>query len=275
MKENLDPDTVNSFSDEWSRFDQLKLSMAECQKIFNEYFAIFPWSKISENSIGFDMGCGTGRWAKIMAGRVGHLYCIDPSAALSVAKKNLSKATNVSFIQASVDDQPLLLNSQDFGYSLGVLHHVPDTSAAIQACVAMLRPGAPFLAYLYYAFDNRPMLFKLTWQCSDVLRRFICKLPRKLKNVITDILATLIYFPLSRVSLLAERMGLNIEPWPLSYYRHHSFYTMRTDSRDRFGTPLEQRFTRKEIRTMMESAGLIDVRFSNKAPYWCVVGVKK
>ena len=40
-------------------------------------------------------------------------------------------------------------NSMDFGYSLGVLHHIPDTKEALQKCVSKLKPGAPFLVYLY------------------------------------------------------------------------------------------------------------------------------
>ena len=79
---------------------------------------------------------------------------------------------------------------------------------------------------------------------------------------------------MARIGLLAERAGLNVSSWPLSHYRHHSFYTMRTDSRDRFGTPLEQRFTRQEISNMLQTAGLKDVHFSNKVPFWCAVGVK-
>lgn len=61
---------------------------------------------------------------------------------------------------------------------------------------------------------------------------------------------------------------------PLGFYRHLSFYTMRTDALDRFGTRLEQRFTRKQIQSMMESAGLINIRFSDDAPYWCAVGIR-
>ena len=275
MKKNLDADTVKSFGDEWSRFDQSELPTAEAQRIFDEYFAVFPWDKLPKNASGFDMGCGSGRWAKLMAPRVGHLHCIDPSSALEVAKSTLSSETNVTFHRSSVDDCPLPPNSQDFGYSLGVLHHVPDTEKAIRACVALLKPRAPFQVYLYYAFDNRSPLFKLAWRCSDLLRRFICKLPSTVKHLVTDILAALVYFPLARLSLLAECLGLAVASIPLSYYRSHSFYTMRTDSRDRFGTPLEQRFTRKEIAAMMETAGLCDVRFSDGAPYWCAVGIKR
>ena len=49
---------------------------------------------------------------------------------------------------------------------------------------------------------------------------------------------------------------------------------MRTDSRDRFGTPLEQRFTRSEIKSMMQEAGLDEIHFSNQSPFWCAVGKK-
>ena len=272
---NIDKVTVDSFGDEWSHFDQIELSPTEANRIFNEYFMVFPWDKLPKDATGFDMGCGSGRWAKLVAPRVGHLHCIDPSSALDVAKFALASDTNVTFHSASVDESPLPLNSQDFGYSLGVLHHVPDTALAIKSCVAMLKSGAPFLVYLYYAFDNRSWLFKLLWSGSDLLRKVICRLPSKLKHFVTDILATIVYFPLARLSFLAEIIGFKVSSIPLSYYRNHSFYTMRTDSRDRFGTPLEKRFTRNEIIIMMNDAGLENVRFSDSLPYWCAVGIKR
>ena len=50
---------------------------------------------------------------------------------------------------------------------------------------------------------------------------------------------------------------------------------MRTDSRDRFGTILEKRFSQFEIKKMMEKASLVDVKFSANEPFWCAVGIKK
>lgn len=275
MKRNLDPATVDSFGDEWSRFDQSAMADTEAESIFAEYFAVFPWDGLPTNPSGFDMGCGSGRWARLMAPRVGHLHCIDPSGALDVARKMLASHGNVSFHSASVDDLPLPLDSQDFGYSLGVLHHIPDTADAMRSCVSMLKPGAPFLVYLYYAFDNRPAAFRLAWRCSDALRQVVSHLPAPVKHCVTDLLALVVYLPLARSSKVLEKMGLDVSNIPLSYYRDHSWYTMRTDARDRFGTPLEQRFTQGEIRTMMESAGLRDIRFSDKAPFWCALGTKQ
>ena len=60
--------------------------------------------------------------------------------------------------------------------------------------------------------------------------------------------------------------------FPLGYYRHCRLYTLRTAARDRFGTPLERRFSRAQIRAMWSVAGLVDLQFSPRAPYWCVAG---
>jgi hypothetical protein len=106
------------------------------------------------------------------------------------------------------------------------------------------------------------------------MRSGIARMPHGAKNATTDLLAAAVYWPLARVSWLGEKLGLNTESLPLHSYRNSSFYTMRTDSRDRFGTPLEQRFTREQIRAMMEAAGLRDVVFSENEPYWHAVGTK-
>jgi SAM-dependent methyltransferase len=271
---NIDHQVVLSFGDEWSRFDQSGLPKKDARRLFEDYFAIFPWKHLPQDAEGFDMGCGSGRWASFVSPRVRLLHCIDPSGALEVARKNLSGFGNVKFHSGSVDSPDLPISSQDFGYSLGVLHHVPDTAAGIRSCVSLLKPGAPLLLYLYYAFDNRSIGYRAIWRITDLMRRLIIRLPPRLKHRATDILAILVYFPLARMCLLLERFGISVDSVPLSAYRHLSFYTMRTDSRDRFGTPLEQRFTRDQISEMCTSAGLVDLSFSPQAPYWCVVGFK-
>ncbi|HEY8033758.1 MAG TPA: class I SAM-dependent methyltransferase [Methylocella sp.] len=272
---NIDPSTVSSFGDEWSRFDQAGLSDLEAQKIFDEYFAVFPWVDLPPKAEGFDMGCGSGRWARRVAPRVWRLNCIDPSDAIEVARKSLAGCANVSFYRAGVNDQSLPPESQDFGYSLGVLHHVPDTATAIRSCVDLLKPGAPLLLYLYYSFENRPWWFRAIWRGTDLARRSISRLPARLKHLTTDAIALLVYLPLARLARMLEWRGVSVAGLPLAYYRNHSFYTMRTDARDRFGTPLEQRFTRRQIKEMMERAGLVNICFSDAAPFWCAVGVKR
>ena len=250
------------------------MSTIEAQKAFEIYFAVFPWADLRPDAEGFDMGCGSGRWARWVAPKVGRLHCIDPSIAIDVARKNLADLSNLSFERGGVDDHSLPPSSQDFGYSLGVLHHVPNTAQAIRCCAELLKPGAPLLLYLYYAFENRPCWFRTIWRLTDPVRRLICRLPALLKHLVTDAIAFFVYWPLATLSRISERLGANVNNVPLSSYRHSSFYTMRTDARDRFGTPLEQRFNRRQICDMMERAGLTDIRFSDGEPFWCVVGFR-
>lgn len=276
MGRNIDYETVLGFGDEWTRFDQRQLSEAECRQLFVRYFRIFPWDQLPKEAHGFDFGCGSGRWAKLVAPKVGRLHCIDASeAAIVVARTNLRDITNCEFHVALADELPPTVSSMDFGYSLGVLHHIPDTEAALLACVERLKPGAPFLLYLYYAFDNRPRWFRLLWRVSEVARRIISCMPMGFRYAMTQVIAAAIYYPLARLSWLLEGMGLKVDGFPLSAYRAQSFYVMRTDALDRFGTKLEQRFTATQIRRMMDRAGLDQITFSNSVPYWCAVGFKK
>ncbi len=273
---NLDQDTVEGFGDEWSTFSHQNFDLEQLREQFNRYFALFDWQSLPDNAEGFDLGCGSGRWAGFVASNIAKLHCIDASEkALEVAKENLASRKNCVFHCASVESIPLDDDSMDFGYSLGVLHHVPDTQAGITSCVKKLKSGAPFLIYLYYAFDNKPMWFRFIWKLSDALRRLIASFPFKPRLLISQLIAITIYLPLARLSLLIEKSGMSVDNIPLSAYRSMPFYVMRTDALDRFGTKLEQRFSKDEIEGMLATAGLERIVFHDHVPYWCALGYKK
>ena len=275
ISENIDKITVKGFGEEWSQFDQSGLSADELNDRFDEYFDLFPWDELTVDAQGFDLGCGSGRWAKLVSPKVGKLHCIDPSSeALEVAKINLQNNNNCKFHKASVDQIPLDNSSMDFGYSLGVLHHIPDTQEALNSCVKKLKIGAPLLIYIYYFFDNRTRWYKILWKISDLLRLFISRLPFFLKLIISQLIAFLIYWPLASISLYLEKLGVEVKNIPLSFYRKCSFYTMRTDALDRFGTRLEKRFTKAEVIQMMHNAGLSRIIVSNSSPFYKAIGYK-
>jgi SAM-dependent methyltransferase len=275
---NIDPHVAAGFGHEWSTFRQSEseFSSADREAIFHSYFDIFPWDQLRPNPVGIDVGCGSGRWSTMVAPKVGHLHLLDASEdALAVARQNLAEAANVSFHLASVGNIPLDDNSLDFAFSLGVLHHVPDTSAAIRAVAIKLKAGAPFLIYLYYALDNRPWWYRAVWRFSNVLRAIISALPPTVRLIISQIIAVFVYWPLARIAALVERAGFSPTAIPLESYRHRKFYVMRTDAYDRFCTRLEQRFTREQIEQMLTDADFGQIRFSNHVPYWCAIGIKQ
>ncbi len=278
LDDNLDLGVARGFGREWSTFrqDDDHLSQQQRQAIFDDYFRIFPWHLLPPGGgIGLDVGCGTGRWSVLVAPRVAHLHLLDPSAeALDVAKQNLRSISNVSYHLHGVAAIPLPSRSLDFAFSLGVLHHVPDTAAAIAAIADKLKPNAPFLIYLYYALDNRPIWYRLLWQATNAARFVVSRLPHPLRLVFSQIVATLIYWPLARLARLLAWLGRSSTPLPLAYYADKSFYVMRTDAYDRFCTRLERRFGRGEIELMLVRAGFKEIIFSDRPPFWCAVGIK-
>jgi SAM-dependent methyltransferase len=275
-KASIDPATVAAFDDQWRVFARRQGTKEEQKKVFDEFFSEFPWDLLDrKTSRGIEVGCGTGRFAQFVAPRVRHLTVIDPSFfAINAAKRTLADYNNCTFLQSTIGDAKIEAESMEFGYSFGVLHHIPDTPKAMRDCTKFLKPGAPFLVYLYYRFDNRPKWYVAIWRASELLRRSISTMPMWLRHFVCDVLAGIVYWPLAKLAGLCANLGCKVNNWPLSDYRDSTFRRMRNNARDRFGTPLEQRFTREEIAEMMEEAGLQDIRFRNGPPYWCAVGIK-
>ena len=272
---NKDTKVIKDFGDEWTEYNYSNIDIIKLKKNFDEYFAITSDNFFSNESVGFDMGCGTGRWAQFVAPRVKQLNCVEPSIALNVAKENLKNFKNISYYNETTDTCSIEKGTQDFGYSLGVLHHIPNTEQALSDCSKLLKNGSPMLIYIYYNFENKPLWFKIIWKTSDLLRRLIHPLPKYIKKFICNQIAYIIYFPLSKFAYYIEKLGFNVENIPLSEYRHKPFYQSKNDALDRFGTKLEQRFSKSQIQEMLENTGFENIKFSNKPPYWCCVATKK
>lgn len=273
LGENIDNKTVESFGEEWTTFSQF--SDEEISKAGDQYFDIVDDSWVRDKYI-LDVGCGTGRWTRYIASKAKFVEAIDPSKAVYSAASMLQDYENTRISMAGVDTIPFEDNSFDFVFSLGVLHHIPDTAAAMKRCVEKLKPNGYFLVYLYYNFEQRGIVFKSIFWLSSLLRFLVSKLPATLKKRTCNLLAIVIYFPFIYLSKMIEFFGMKklSNQIPLSYYKTHSTNIVFNDALDRFGTPLEQRFSREDIRTMMENAGLTDILFSENEPYWHAIGRK-
>lgn len=274
--ENIDWETVHSFGEEWTKFSSFTKN--EIESIGQEYFDIVPLTILNKKGKVLDVGCGTGRWTKYICKKVGFVEAIDPSKAVISASKLLKGEENVRITMAEVSNLPFEKASFDLVFSLGVLHHIPDTKKAIIDCVEMVKPGGYFLVYLYYSLDNRGSLYKFLYWISDLIRNIISKLPKTVKKITCDLIAFTIYVPLIFFAKIIKNLLPNGEvlykKLPLAYYVGKSLKVVKNDALDRFGTPLEQRFSKAEIKAMLKEAGLNDITFSSNAPFWHAIGKK-
>jgi SAM-dependent methyltransferase len=271
-----DEKTVSHFGEEWARFDHAA-DYRETLDLFKVYFARFPFDQLTGDSIGADIGCGTGRWARhFTKATAARLICLDPGRqVIDIAERNLTAASNTLTLQGAAGQLPFPDASLDFAYSIGVLHHVPDTEAAVRDCARVLRAGAPFLCYLYYALETRPWWYRSLWRASDVLRRTLYRAPQRFRALAADAVAIFVYYPFARASTLVGRYR---EGWaqsmPLSFYSDKSLYWMRNCALDRLATPIESRYTLDEIRTMLTDSGLRVLDHNHEAPFWTVLGIR-
>ena len=269
---NIDHKVVKSFGEEWEKF--YDFSDEDIKAIGDEYFDIIPEGVINNNTYVLDVGCGTGRWTKYLQSKVKFIEAIDPSNAIFYADKLLNDVSNVRLSKAPADNIPFEDETFDLGMSIGVLHHIPDTQKAMTDCVKKVKIGGYFYTYLYYDFENRGLLFKSIFLFSSILRKTVCLLPSSIKKIICDLIAIILYLPFVFLGNILKNIGFTslAKKVPLSYYQDKSFFIIRNDALDRFGTSLEQRFSREEVFKMMKASGLDNIIIADTEPCWHAIG---
>ena len=277
--ENLDQGVIDSFGHEWATYDYGETETSEALDAqFMAYCAPIDLTQFNpKTSSAGDFGAGSGRWSSRLSPHFSLVYALEPSdGANSVLKNKFSNDPKIVVLQETVGSNSIPLASLDLAMSLGVLHHIPDTGLAIKDVSRRIKPGGVFLCYLYYSLENKPAYYKMIFKAVDGVRRVISVLPQILKQLVTSLIAGVVYWPLARLSKVLNKFGINTSNVPLHHYADMPFVMLANDALDRFGTTLEQRFSKAEITEMLRVADfdISTLKFSDKEPFW-TFSVKK
>lgn len=272
--ENIDSEVVKSFGEEWLKFQYFSDKMIE--SCAEEYFDLISDTIVNNNTYMLDIGCGTGRWVKYLAGRAGFIEAIDPSDSIFAADNLLGHITNVRLTKASIESIPFDDNTFDFVMSVGVLHHTPDPEKSLLDCVKKLKKGGYFYCYLYHNLESKTLVSKALFWSGEFVRKVVSRFPMAAKAITCDVLAVVVYMPFILWVRLLIALGYKkyALKMPLGAYYNKSFFIIRNDSLDKFGTRLEHRYSKQEIETMMSKAGLQNIIVSDGIPYYHAIGKK-
>jgi SAM-dependent methyltransferase len=246
-------ETALSFGYEWHRFPEM---YDEWEKQFLNYMQPHGPDFFRGKRI-LDAGCGSGRFAYYAAKYGAEVWAIDLGPAVEVARRN-TDSCNVHVIQADLHNPPFALESFDFIYSIGVLHHLPDPEPAFQNLLRFLRPGGEVQIYLYWKPEQRPIKAALLSGVSAA-RRLTTRLPHKLVHLLAYPTAAMAHvFLVWPYRILRGLPALNriAEDIPMKQYATLPFRVCVNDQLDRFSAPIENRYTRADVQNWLARASL-------------------
>lgn len=240
---------AGSFGKEWNWFADTQLDRpAEERTESREMFALktgFSPADLEGKTI-LDVGCGMGRFAEVASAWGARVLGVDLSVAAEAAQRNLGDRANTAFLQADVFDLPLRPESFDLIYSIGVLHHTPDTRAAFARLPRLLRPGGRIAIWVY---TRRRRLGYLS---SDVYRRLTTRMDEE--RLLRLCKAAV---PLGR--LYRTRPGRYLAPM-LPVSRHPDPEWRVLDTFDWYAPKYQWKHDWPEVEGWFEEAGLEDIR---------------
>ena len=167
---------VESFSFEWDIFRKVQLDSinrtTESEETFKEKTG-FDLSS-AKGKLFLDAGCGAGRFMEVVVKYGGIVVGVDLSFAVDSAFDNIGLKEGVHIIQADIFNLPFREGAFDFIYSIGVLHHTPDTRSAFLRLPRFLKSGGEIAIYVYDYYKLRFLIISQIW------RRITTKLPKRL-----------------------------------------------------------------------------------------------
>lgn len=144
---------VRSFSFEWNTHDRTQLDCfrddAPSEREFAAKTGMTPGDLAGR--LVLDAGVGAGRYADVASRWGADVVGIDLSFAVEAAHRILGDRPNVWIAQADIGALPFAPGTFDAIFSIGVLHHTPDTRAYFNRLVPLLKPGGTIAIWVYPA----------------------------------------------------------------------------------------------------------------------------
>jgi len=142
---------VSSFSFEWNTHNNTQLDCFRGDRSSEDQFVKKTGFGPADlrGKLVLDAGVGAGRYADVVSRWGADVVGIDLSYAVEAACKNFLDRPNVWIAQADIGRLPFNAQSFDAIYSIGVLHHTPDTEAYFKKLVPLLKPGGTIAIWVY------------------------------------------------------------------------------------------------------------------------------
>jgi 2-polyprenyl-3-methyl-5-hydroxy-6-metoxy-1,4-benzoquinol methylase len=237
-----------SFGFQWNRFARTQLDSASGGRASRDTFVEKtgqPLELLAGRTV-LDAGCGMGRFAEVCADAGANVHAIDLSTAVEAAAQNLRDRPNVWIYQADIMKLPFADGTFDFIYSIGVLHHTPNTRAAFDQLPRLLKPGGRLAVWVYSTLLRGS-------RASTALRLVTPHLPKRWL-----LEACRIAVPLYRIHQHSSLGRFSTAMLPTTLHPIAEWRWLGTF--DWYSPRYQWKHTDEEVEGWFRDAGLVDVR---------------
>jgi SAM-dependent methyltransferase len=179
-----------------------------------------------KGKVVLDAGCGIGRHMYYAAEYgAADVIGVDLSEAVETSHRQVGlKFPNAHVVQADIFMLPFRPGTFDFGYSIGVLHHLPDPQEGFNSVVKTIKPGGSVFGWVY-GYENNSIIHYFI----DPLRKSITRyLPHNVLTVISFVFAVILQILVKGVYRPLNALGVKGLPYQ-DYFVHISDFNFRTN----------------------------------------------
>lgn len=240
---------VDNFSFEWNTHQKTQVDSAtqrdDSAVTFSEKTGFSE--KDLSGKLVLDVGVGSGRFAEIALLNGAEIVGIDLSFAVDAAYRNFGRNPKFHVLQADVFHLPFRKEVFDVIYSIGVLHHTPDTKKAFLSTLPFLKHGGKIAIWLYDFYSHHPFIL------TRFYRKFTTRLPKPVLHRLSYIAVP--YYYLYKIPGLKYlfKVLLFIPEWKDWRWRV-------LDTFDWYSPKYQWWHTDHEVFTWFEDAGLKNIR---------------
>ena len=183
---------AESFGLQWNRFANTQIdSKVGTNRSEIRFREETLWDERDLNGkLVLDAGCGSGRFSEIALKLGASLIAVDYSSAVEASKQNLS-APDKLIVQGDLAALPILDQTFDFIYCIGVLQHTSEPARIVKELLRCLKVGGEITLTFY---ENSS--WHVLWYSKYLVRPLTKRLPKAILLKVIEKTSP-IWFPLT------------------------------------------------------------------------------